>query len=230
MDDTKTCPMCAETVKAQAHVCRYCRYAFGTIPSDERETREGSNSAVRDDPVVADNERAWCWVLVASGAAVTLGAFLPVASVDTYGGERITINVYGNGEFAFVLGAILTLVGVGALIRGTLSPRLNLLAAAAGGLALVIALYDFSTASDFVTSYSSDDLAFATSGAGPFVVLLGSIGSVVAAATLLRRRTSVGQQLHRRALFGWPWFTWAVIVFLAVVWGVLSIISYFWYG
>lgn len=26
--DTRTCPMCAETVQAQARICRYCRYSF----------------------------------------------------------------------------------------------------------------------------------------------------------------------------------------------------------
>jgi hypothetical protein len=32
-DDTKTCPQCAEQVKAAALVCRFCRYEFGPAPS-----------------------------------------------------------------------------------------------------------------------------------------------------------------------------------------------------
>jgi hypothetical protein len=32
-DDTKTCPRCAEQVKAAALVCRFCRYEFGPTPS-----------------------------------------------------------------------------------------------------------------------------------------------------------------------------------------------------
>jgi len=31
-DDTKTCPQCAEQVKAAALVCRFCRYEFGSTP------------------------------------------------------------------------------------------------------------------------------------------------------------------------------------------------------
>ena len=31
-DDTKTCPQCAEQVKAAALVCRFCRYEFGPPP------------------------------------------------------------------------------------------------------------------------------------------------------------------------------------------------------
>src|SRR5690349_8717894 len=31
--DTKTCPRCAETVKAAALVCRYCRHEFEATPS-----------------------------------------------------------------------------------------------------------------------------------------------------------------------------------------------------
>ena len=36
-DDTKSCPQCAETVKAEAKLCRYCQYDFVTGQGDPKQ-------------------------------------------------------------------------------------------------------------------------------------------------------------------------------------------------
>jgi hypothetical protein len=41
----KTCPDCAETVKAEATICRFCRHEFGTAQPESRAPLPPLNAA-----------------------------------------------------------------------------------------------------------------------------------------------------------------------------------------
>ncbi len=52
--ETKRCPQCAETVKADARICRFCRYEFAPLPTG---TAPGSTTAPQDtQPADASSE------------------------------------------------------------------------------------------------------------------------------------------------------------------------------
>ena len=58
--DTKDCPMCAETVKAKAKICRFCKHEF-EFETEETETVEGDEAAAGEAAGARREEPGSSW-------------------------------------------------------------------------------------------------------------------------------------------------------------------------
>ena len=127
------------------------------------------------------------WVLIAGGAALVLGAFLPWLEATTILGT-ITRSGVSYGTDALVtagIGAGLAALGI-AIATGVQIPRwLRWLAIALAAVALCILAYDYTQVRDRADSVASD-VAQASVGAGLWLSLAGAAIGIVGA--VLSRR------------------------------------------
>lgn len=67
--DSKTCPRCAETVKAAALVCKHCGHEF---PAPEKPPSPAAPTPTKDQPKLTANQKIGCLALFVALGAVSL--------------------------------------------------------------------------------------------------------------------------------------------------------------
>lgn len=105
-EDTKQCPYCAETIKAEAIVCRYC----------ERDLTEKVTQETAEEEERSGGGRM---LILLGGLALVIGALLPWASMTAPFVGSISIKGYqGDGLISGAIGLILFVVALLSL-KGT---------------------------------------------------------------------------------------------------------------
>jgi hypothetical protein len=120
------------------------------------------------------------WILIASGAALLVGAFLPWLEATTIFGN-ITRSGVSYGPDALVTAGIGTALGVLGilLVTGQTIPRwIRMLAIVAAAAALAIVVYDYGRLENRANSVVSD-VAQASVGIGLWLSLAGAIIGIV---------------------------------------------------
>ena len=120
------------------------------------------------------------WVLVASGATLLVGAFLPWLEATTIFGN-ITRSGVSYGPDALVtagIGAALGVLGILLVTGQTIARWIRMLAIVAAAGALVILVYDYGQLKDRADSVVSD-VAQASVGLGLWLSLAGALTGIV---------------------------------------------------
>ena len=120
------------------------------------------------------------WILIASGATLLVGAFLPWLEATTIFGS-ITRSGVSYGPDALMtagIGAALGVLGI-LLVTGHTIPRwIPMLAIVAAAAALTLLVYDYERLKDRADSLVSD-VAQASVGMGLWLSLVGAITGIV---------------------------------------------------
>lgn len=90
--DEKTCPRCAETIKAAAVVCRYCGHEFATEPAPPPQEPKPTSSTWRSNiaaapPAEAASDKRSVGKIVGWGCAIFLGIAL-IGAIAGGGGTK----------------------------------------------------------------------------------------------------------------------------------------------
>ena len=82
-EDTKECPYCAETIKKNAVICRFCQIDLGTGQAikKDRETKE-----VKARSGIGDGVKLGCGMFIVLPLLIIVGLFLLIVVLGGLGG------------------------------------------------------------------------------------------------------------------------------------------------
>lgn len=187
-DDTKRCPLCAETIKAAAIKCRFCG---ADLTGDERNVARAPVSPTpaplplehtgpeRVAPTVAPAHASLSALALVGGAAVVAGAFLPWKSLGMI--SRSGVDGGGDGVITALFG-LLVLLAAAAPLRGWRWGTCVTL----GLLATAIGVFDYLAVQQQISELQASDNPFAgamTVGSGLYATIGGGILAVLGALT-----------------------------------------------
>lgn len=175
MDDqtaeTKVCPECAESVKAEARVCRFCGYRFDGAPS--------ATTAASWTAPTAGRRRGFLFWALASAGFMTIGSFGPW--IGAFGASVAGTDGSNDGWLvvaAAVIGAV--------CLAATRNYRGGGLWALLGGvIASIVTIYDRSHASHLIGRQSALVQAVVHIGWGLNLAMVASISFALCGAVWL---------------------------------------------
>lgn len=174
----KVCPDCAETVKAEARVCRFCGHRFDSAPASAAPVAATTAS----DLVTTTSFAARQWFLIwaaASALFMLIGAFGPWLKAL---GQTVSGTDGGNDGWLIVAAAVIATL----LLFATRRNRgAGLWALIAGAISAAVAIHDRSHASNAISHGGALLQAVAHIGWGLNLAMVASISFAVAGLSWL---------------------------------------------
>lgn len=86
-DETRSCPYCAETIKTEAVICRFCGYDLRTGEPTRAVPTEGQERVVQARSGVSDGVKLGCGMFIVLPILLLLGGFLLFTFLIAVGGK-----------------------------------------------------------------------------------------------------------------------------------------------
>lgn len=176
--NSKRCPDCAETIKADANVCRFCGYRFDGSDASGQHTPVPAAATALDPSSFGSREWMLTWALL-SAALMLIGAFGPWIKAL---GQTVAGTDGGNDGWLVAAGAaiggllfLLTRANKGAGILGLLG----------GAIGAFVTIHDRSHITHVISSGGGLTQALVRVGWGLNLAMVASLSFALAGAVWL---------------------------------------------